>query len=104
MAKSSKSTEYAVKYLNETVKMTAEDIAKELGTSVENVNTIITSSNEQKNKSITSKDLMIRQTRDKGLNTVSVMTQAASAYNDEALKNATTQPTKDPNYIFRPNG
>lgn len=44
---------------------------------------------------ITSKDMMIRQTRDKQNNTVAIMTKDASAYNDSFKKNISQQKTTD---------
>lgn len=104
MAKAkNRNTEYAIKYLSETMKMEPATIAKEVGASIDEVNTIIANSQQEKIKSINSKDLMIRQTGAKGVNNVSVMTQAASSFNDEAVKNFDSAPKKDTNYIFRPN-
>lgn len=99
-----RNTEYAIKYLSETMKMEPATIAKEVGTSVDEVNKIIAKDQPEKIKPINSKDMMIRQTAAKGVNNVSVMTQAASAFNDEAVKNFDNVAKKDTNHIFRPNG
>lgn len=50
-----------------------------------------------------SKDLMIRHTRDKKNNSVAVMTQEASSMNDEMRKKAINQPKDNLEHIFKPN-
>lgn len=48
-----------------------------------------------KSSKITSKDLMIRKTSSKGLNTVAIMTQNAAAVNDEFTKNHPVKHTNE---------
>lgn len=99
-------TEYAVKYLHETKKLSSTQIALELGIAEAVVDGIINKQPETKPRQASkSQNLMIRQTASKGINNVSVMTEAASQLNDENVKgfNATESRTSK-NAIFRPNG
>lgn len=111
--KINKTTGYAIQWLSSCNK-TPEDIALELKLSVDqvieyiekhhqqnNTNTIETKSSQVKSKS---KDLMIRHTRDKKINSVSIMTQEASMTNDELKKNITPTSNRNADCIFKPNG
>ena len=49
-----------------------------------------------------SKDLMIRHTKEKQTNNVSIMTREASAYNDSAKKKLNSR-LGDQDHIFKPN-
>jgi ribosome-binding protein aMBF1 (putative translation factor) len=103
--KITKETEYAIKYLSNTMQMSNKDISNELGISVSSVNKIIEA--EPKPKSNTkskSHDLMIRHTSAKKMNNVSIMTEAASQYNDEIKsQRPKTKPFKDCIHQSRPN-
>jgi hypothetical protein len=48
--------------------------------------------------------MMIRHTRDKKNNSVSIMTGEASMLNDELKKNQQVKPNRNSDCIFRPNG
>lgn len=100
---SSRTQEYAVRYLHDIMKMDAATIAKELKIKETEVNKILTIENrvETKTKKISSKDLMINQTSSKKSNNVSIMTEAASQMNDEMVKNFNNVP-KTQNHIYRP--
>lgn len=87
-----KEKEYAAQYLSQNLKMPNEEIAKELGVTVAQVDTMLNSSEQPVNKetkktSSRSHNLMIRHTSAKKNNNVSIMTEAASQYNDEVKKN-----------------
>jgi hypothetical protein len=87
-----KQTEYAVMYLHNVMKMSIKNISKELQIDEKDVENLINdpaTTNKAKRKS-KSHDLMIRKTSAKGANNVSIMTEAASQYNDEAKKNQTS--------------
>lgn len=102
-----KTQKYAILYLLGQNK-TSVDISKELGIDKTDVEKMI----EKNQKSVetspvpvvsaktTSKDLMIRHTRDKGTNSVAIMTKEASAANDEAKKNFPQH--NDSTGIYRP--
>ena len=100
-----KTTEYAVKYLYETTKMSTSNIALELGVAEAIVEGILNEKPEPKPKKISkSQNLMIRHTSNKKTNNVSVMTEAASQLNDELKKklpSTISRTSKDS--IFRPN-
>ena len=89
-----KDKEYAAQYLSKNLKMPKEEIAKELNISVSQVESMLNSFKEtdsppkevQKTNS-RSQNLMIRHTSSKKNNNVSIMTEAASQYNDEVKKN-----------------
>lgn len=112
--KITKSVGYAIQWLNASGKSPA-DIALELKLTNEQVvehlekhytqkqaPKIETQSSQVKSSS---KDLMIRHTRDKKNNSVSIMTPEASMVNDE-LKKTSQQatPNRNSDCIFRPNG
>lgn len=87
-----KTEEYAVMYLHNVMKMSSKDIAKELEVDLTNVESVINAASEttsNKKRKSKSHDLMIRKTSAKGTNNVSIMTEAASQYNDELKKNQT---------------
>lgn len=104
--KKTKEVEYAVKYLYDIKKLTPTQISLELGVAEAIVDGIINAPTEstprQESKS---QKLMIRQTASKKINNVSVMTEAASQVNDEAVKNfGNTTSRTSKNAIFKPNG
>lgn len=114
LMKITKPVGYAIQWLNASGKSPA-DIALELKLTTEQVVAhlekhytqqqapkIETQSSQVKSSS---KDLMIRHTRDKKNNSVSIMTPEASMVNDE-LKKARQQvtPNRNSGCIFRPNG
>lgn len=104
MARLSKETEYAIKYLLESQKMDPKDIAKELGVKITTVNKFLPQENKTAPaKTDKTKDLMIRQTSAKKNNTVSIMTEAASQLSDEFIKTVNPADNKrTQGYIFRP--
>ena len=113
MPKLSKTTQYAAKYLLETMKMTTKQVAKELGLSAETIVSLVAKEDvatpPKKTKSTTSRDLMIRHTAGKQTNNVSIMTQAASQANDSQSKTdhsskTTSRETNRHNSIYKPYG
>lgn len=104
MAKLSKTKEYAIKYLSIYGKQSDEDISKELKVSVADVKKVLKSSVSQTAPAKTdkTKDLMIRQTSAKKMNTVSIMTEAAAQLSDEFIKNMPSPNARTQNYIYRP--
>lgn len=108
--KLSKHKLYAINWLYTSGK-SPQDIAKELGLKIETVKEYIDQSGiQQKSKLATksqpvksSKDLMIRHTKEKKTNNVSIMTREASAFNDDAKKKLKNKENKNQNYIFKPN-
>jgi orotate phosphoribosyltransferase-like protein len=107
--KLSKSTTYAINWLYSNSK-SIEDIADELNLQIDTVREYVEKHHVSQsiplaNKSEpvkSSKDLMIRHTRDKQTNNVSIMTREASAYNDEAKKKF-TENNRNKDHIFNPN-
>jgi DNA-binding transcriptional regulator LsrR (DeoR family) len=107
--KLSKSTSYAINWLY-TQGKGVDYIADELDLQAETVQKYIEKNSVQdkvelatKSKPVkSSKDLMIRHTRDKKTNNVAIMTREASAFNDDAKKKF---PSKNDNneHIFKPN-
>lgn len=109
--KITKELSYAINWLI-TQNYSAEKIAEELKLTVKQVERYI-----EKNTSIKqvelpiksskalpkSKELMIRHTRDKKINNVSIMTREASSVNDEFKKRVANLPAKNLEHIFRPN-
>lgn len=105
---------YAIQWLNSCNKLPT-DIALELNLTEDQVVSYLekhhtqnldpkieTKSSKVKSKS---KDLMIRHTRDKKINSVSIMTPEASMLNDELKKNIQSQQSiRNSDCIFRPNG
>jgi hypothetical protein len=103
MAKLSKNNEYAIKYLiNQGHNV--EHIVKELGVTKSQVEKIITTTQTKTTPAKTdkTKDLMIRQTSAKKINSVSIMTESASQLGDEFIKNINTNGRNTEGYIFRP--
>jgi len=107
MPKLSKTKQYAVKYLSQQG-LSPEDISKELKVSVDQVKSLITTdatepaANTKPAKGDKTKELMIRQTSGKKINSVSIMTQAAAQLSDEFLKNIEKPANSTDKYIFRP--
>lgn len=101
MAKLNKTKEYAIKYLATYGKQSPEQIAKELKISLTDVNRVLESKPTAPAKTDKTKDLMIRQTSAKKMNTVSIMTEAAAQLSDEFVRNMDKH-KKNENYIFRP--
>jgi phenolic acid decarboxylase len=104
--KKTKETEYAVKYLHDTIKMSATDIALELGLEKAVVDGIINTPKEEKPRKVSkSQNLMVRHTASKKTNNVSVMTESASQLNDELSKKfPNTKSRTSRGSIFKPNG
>ena len=113
MARTNKTQQYAILWLNSTGK-DYENIAKELGLELKQIQRVLEKSinvNQQSSvqttsetvKQPTSKDLMIRHTSAKRNNSVAIMTKEASEVNDHAKKVNQSHPNTDKN-IFRPNG
>jgi hypothetical protein len=85
-----KETKYAILYLHSTGK-SEEQISKELKIDIADVKKATKqSSNNKKIKTtsskVNSKDLMVTQTSNKKINSVAIMTKAASEVNDEFKK------------------
>lgn len=103
--KRNKEIDYAVKYLYETKKMSIVNIANELGIEEAIVEGIINEQPETKKlRPSKSQSLMINKTSAKKINSVSIMTEAASQNNDEFIKQLS--PTKSRTSIgsiHRPN-
>ena len=104
MSKNTKTKEYAVKYLFDNLSMAIEAIAKELNINPIDVENILADHKPKSTKKTKSKsqDLMIRHTSNKKTNNVSIMTEAASQYNDEVKKKLNSSTTKNQSAIFRP--
>ena len=102
MAKLSKTTEYAIKYLLSQGK-SVEDIASELKLKNNQVEQFVTNTEViAPTKTDKTKDLMIRQTSAKKNNSVSIMTQAASQVGDEFYKSNNSSGRDNSGHIFRP--
>lgn len=101
MAKLNKTKEYAVKYLSSYAKKSPEEIAKELKLSLTDVKKVLKSSPTAPAKTDKTKELMIRQTSAKKMNTVSIMTEAAAQLSDEFIKTMDSN-KRTQSYIFRP--
>lgn len=108
--KLSKSTLYAINWLYSNGS-TVEDIAEELKVSQVSVQQYIEKHHVQDKPEIAnkservkskSKDLMIRHTKEKQTNNVSIMTREASAFNDNAKKKFRDKGINQ-EHIFRPN-
>lgn len=101
-----KETEYAVKYLHDTLKLKSKDIALELGIAEAIVDGILDEPKQEKPRKISkSQSLMTRHTAAKKTNNVSIMTEGASQLNDELVKNFRSAASRtSKNAIFRPNG
>ena len=107
--KLSKSTQYAINWLFANGS-DMEQIADELKLDITTVKKHVEKNNIQKTADLatksepvkSSKDLMIRHTKEKHTNNVSIMTREASAYNDNAKKKFNDK-EKNISYIFKPN-
>ena len=107
--KLSKSKSYAINWLHSNGS-SIEDIAKELDIQIETVKDYIDNTNITKQSKLaiksqpvkSSKDLMIRHTKEKQTNNVSIMTREASAFNDNAKKKLNNK-NNNQNHIFKPN-
>lgn len=107
--KLSKQKIYAINWLY-TNGSSIEDIAEELNIKIDTIQEYITSSEIKQQPALgiksqpvkSSKDLMIRHTKEKKTNNVSIMTREASSFNDNAKKKFHN---KDQNisYIYKPN-
>lgn len=100
MAKLSKTKEYAVKYLHSQNK-SVEEIAAELKVPLKTVKELCKPPKVEKPKDKT-KDLMIRQTAGKKMNSVSIMTEAAAQLGDEFMKGVDAIRKRTESFIFRP--
>lgn len=101
MAKLNKTKEYAIQYLSKYGKQSPEEISKELKISLKDVNNVLGKKSTSPAKTDKTKDLMIRQTSAKKMNTVSIMTEAAAQLSDEFVRNMDKH-KKTESYIFRP--
>lgn len=102
MSKITKTKEYAIRYMSEQLKKSPEEIAKELKVPLVSVEKLLKQSQSTKNtKTDKTKELMIRQTSAKKLNTVSIMTESAAQLSDEFIKNMPDN-TRTSKYIYRP--
>lgn len=109
MSNISNTKKYAVKWMNHC----GDDISKisyELKISKDKVKEILGQSddtehvaNESSKKSLTSKDLMIRQTAGKGANSVAIMTKEASEVSDTHRTKQQSSGNDFEKGIFRPN-
>ena len=98
-----KTKEYAIKYLHQYAKKTVEEISAELKVSVSEVKKILDTKKTAKSKTDKTKDLMIRQTSAKKMNTVSIMTESAAQLSDEFIKTMDQKNTdRTSKYIYRP--
>lgn len=99
MAKLSKTKEYAVLYLTDTMGVSPENISKELKISVSSINELL---DQRKPKEVSKKkttkahDMMIRHTSGKKNNNVSIMTKEANEYQEELMKNAKPKNVNNP--------
>lgn len=101
---------YAISWLSSQGK-SAVQIAEELDLTEEQVTKFIEKHSITKNKELpikssstkSSKDLMIRHTRDKKNNSVAIMTGEASSVNDEMRKKNFNRTDKNIEHIFKPN-
>lgn len=100
MAKLSKSSIYAIKYLF-TQGLNAEQISQEINLSIDNINAIIESEGLVQ-QSPSAKDLMINKTAVKRTNSVSIMTQEASMMNDHNRTKYSQNTPSKPEHIFKP--
>lgn len=107
-AKNDKQLQYAIQYLKSTSEMSEKEIAKELGVTENKVLTISKNIENVKPKPKTktrskSHELMIRHTSAKKTNNVSIMTEAASQYNDEIKKNVNSKIRPSKNCVYKIN-
>lgn len=103
-----KETKYAILYL-QGIGKTEQQISKELKIDIDDIKKTIKQSSNNKNikttsSKVNSKDLMITQTGSKKINSVAVMTKAASEVNDDFKKQLPTTVSRTGKIsIFRPN-
>lgn len=105
--KKNKNQEYAILWLNSQNKKHG-DIADELGIGIEKVEAVIRVHSEPKastkaKKESKSKALMITKTSQKQNASVAIMTQEASALNDDLKKKFSGKSKDTQDFIFRPN-
>lgn len=108
--KITKNIGYAISWLNNQGN-SIEKIADELKLTTEQVTKYIEKNCNNKQKELpikssstkSSKDLMIRHTRDKKINSVSIMTGEASSINDEMRKKNFNKSRDNAQHIFKPN-
>lgn len=109
--KINKSLAYAINWLSTNGK-TPEEIGKELELTTKQVTSYLEKNNIQPSPDLaiksapvkkSSKDLMIRHTRDKKINSVSIMTKEASEINDAMRSKLSQGSNKNINCIFNPN-
>jgi hypothetical protein len=105
--KKNKNQEYAILWLHSQNKKHG-DIADELGVGIEKVEAVIRVHSEPKastkeKKESKSKALMITKTSQKQNASVAIMTQEASALNDDLKKKFNGKGTNTQDFIFRPN-
>lgn len=103
MSKVSKETEYAIKYLLESKKISPEEVSNELGIKLSIVNKFVATQTAP-SKTDKTKNLMIRQTSAKKSNSVSIMTEGAAQLNDEFVKTLNQSDKNTSGYIFKPKG
>lgn len=106
-----KSLGYAINWLSTNGKL-PEEIAKELELTTKQVTSYLEKNNIQTSPDLAiksspvkkkSKDLMIRHTRDKKINSVSIMTKEASEINDAMRSKLNNSVNKNIDCIFNPN-
>lgn len=104
--KRSKELEYAVKYLKEAKGWDVTKIATELGVASAIVDAIYNEIEEPEPRTPSkAQNMMIRHSSAKKINNVSIMTEAASQYNDEMRSKTVNNSNRHSNNsIFRPNG
>jgi IS30 family transposase len=101
-----KSDKYAIEFLHKQNK-TEKEISEELGCSLAQVKKTIKSfvvEEPQKAPEIqkdNTKNLMIRQTSAKKVNSVSIMTEGAAQLSDEFIKTLPTNPKNTDSFIYR---
>jgi transcriptional antiterminator len=109
MAKLTKLHKYSIAHLHNQ-KMEPEAIAKEVGLSLRQVKNEISKIQPKaseiigESKTDKTKNLMIRQTSGKKINSVSIMTEAAAQLSDEFIKTIPAHNKSQDSYIFRPRG
>jgi len=96
--------EYAVRYLKQTMNMDPVDIAKELKISQSEIDKLLKDIPLENNKKTGVNNMMINETSGKKSKNVSIMTQQASQYNDEAAKKINDSVNKSHPGIYRPRG
>ncbi len=108
--KITKTVGYAINWLHNQ-NFSVEKIADELKLTQEQVTKYIEKNSNPKQKELpvksastkSPKDLMIRHTRDKKINSVAIMTGEASSVNDEMRKKLNNKTNDNIEHIFKPN-